>query len=114
MKDLFNSGELYGFGGLLILFQISLYMSILKPILMSHTLSVLSYIFIALIVICLILFYMRSMLFRVVYMIIVGLIVIIYLKYIPYSMPYIIEELIEGGLVITYLFMSERVRNTFN
>jgi hypothetical protein len=109
----FASENLYGLGGWLIWFQFTLYASILN-LFFFPTDVVLSVGFIALIVICLYFFYKRRVLFRYVYIAIIVLILILDTRWLPYSSTYMIAQAIEGGIVTIALFLSRRVRNTFD
>ena len=100
------------FGGWFFWFQCRLYLSIVNLIVFSSDV-VISVIFIAMLVICLGLFYSRRLLFRIVYMIIVGLIVFINVMALPYSLYSLIGQAVVEIVIIIALFRSERVNSAF-
>jgi hypothetical protein len=110
------SEDLEGFGGWLIFFQIWAFRSIFNLIItLSYSSEpVLPIIFILLVIICMYFFYKRRTLFRFVYIVIAILEMLILLRGYPYTAAYMIIEGVIEVLVITALFMSRRVRNTFS
>ncbi len=109
MFNLFSNSD---FGGWLILFQMRLYSSIVNLLLFSPDIIV-SIIFIAMLVICLVLFYMRKRTFRIVYLIISGLIIFINIAALPGSLYSLISQALIEAVVIIALFRSERVNSAF-
>ena len=109
----FLSADLEGW---LIFFQIWAWRSLLS-LLYSLTYSspepVIFIIFVLLLIICMYFFYKRRMLFRLVYIVIAALEIIILLRGYPYTGTLLIIEGAVEVFVITCLFLSRRVRNTF-
>lgn len=100
------------FGGWLLWFQMRLYSSI-GNLLFFSTDIVVSIIFIAMLVICLALFYMRKRTFRIVYIIISGLIIFINIAALPASLYSLIVQAASETVIIFALFRSERVNSAF-
>jgi|GEM_PF-6459978 hypothetical protein len=109
---MFNFFSESDFGGWLLLFQMRLYTSILNLIFFSAD-TVVAVIFVAMLAICLALFYMRKRTFRIVYMIIAGLIIFINIAALPDSLLSLIAQAVVEAVVITALFRSERVNSAF-
>lgn len=100
------------FGGWLMWFQMRLYSSIVNLILFSPDV-VIAVIFIAMQVICLVLFYSHKQTFRIVYIIIAALVIIINVGGLPNSLPSLIGQAVTEIVIIIALFRSERVNSSF-
>lgn len=100
------------FGGWLLWFQMRLYTSIVNLIVFP-TDTVMVIVFVAMIVICLVLFYSRKRTFRIVYIIIAALVVGINAGALPGSLVPLILQAATELVIIIALFRSERVNSAF-
>jgi len=111
---------LYGLGGWLILFQLRIYLGIIRAIagMSTQGADIFVLISIGLLIVCLVYFYKKKMVFRIWYIASIGAVAIDYMTYMTMGLtsivPILIASLLVESLFIVALFRSERVRNTFN
>ena len=112
------AGEKQGTGGWLVYFQFRLYMGVLSAFGSFSTYNedaqkLCMGVFIILII-CLVNFYRRKIFFRAVYIFCVVLEILFLIQYLPETLGSLFGIIIVEGIIITALFRSKRVRNTFN
>jgi hypothetical protein len=110
---------LYGLGGWLIWFQLRIYLGIIRAFNDMSTLGIDMFVVISigLLIVCLVFFYRKKMVFRIWYIASIGAIALDYLYYISMGLaaavPILIASLMIESLFVVALFRSKRVKNTF-
>ena len=112
MKRFENSNEMEGIGGWLALFQVRMYMSFV-PLLVLGAGPMLAVLFVAVSALCMTLFYLRRMAFRVAYIIAAVLGIVISIAVLPAGLPFLIVQLVLEAAIIPALYRSHRVKATF-